>query len=224
MRAVSVASASFAALFLSLSASGPAAACYGNCYQGGYYQTGGGVVQGAPPLVQGVPPMYQQAPVYQAPVYQAPVVQAPIYQAPVMQAAPVYQAPVYQAPVIQTPVVVDGGAGYVNGGPGYGYSEGGYYGPRGRTVYYERGQEYQTGYREYTPYDYGVRTQYEGTYRAEPYYGGGYGGGYYGGGYYGGGYGGYYGGAYYRPYYPRRATVCMGGAYETGQAICGMRP
>jgi hypothetical protein len=178
MRVVASA-ASVAALIVSLGGANPAAACYGNCnYQGGYYPTGG-------PVVQGAPPVYHTAPVYQAPVIQAaPVYQAPVYQAPIVQTAPIYQAPVVQA----APTYVDGGPSYVDGGHRY-------YGPRGRTVYYERGPEYQVSYREYAPYDYGR------SYYAEPYYHR----------------------PYYRPYY-RRATVCSGGAYETGQAICGMRP
>lgn len=181
----------------------PAAACYG-C-QGTYYPTGGAVIS-APPVIQA------------APVYQAPVVQsAPVYQAPVVQAAPVYQAPVFQAPVVQAapvyqaPVVIDGGYNSRSfGHRGLGYADGNHYGPRGRTVYFERGDEYLVSRREYVPYN-------------------GYGGSNYGTSYYGGG--SYYAepsyyAPIYRPYYRpyRRAEVCFGGAYETGQALCGMRP
>ena len=140
------------------------------------------------------------------------------------------------------PVVVDAAPRYYNGGYNSGYngnygynggysSNGGYgynggqsyydggsndYGRYGRTVYYERGPEIPVSYREYSPY-------------------GGNGYGYGGNGQYGYGGNGYYGGnyeqpyyapppyPYYRPYY-RRPVVCTGGAYETGQAICGLRP
>lgn len=186
---VSVASASVAALLVSLGVSGPASACYGgNCY-GGYYQVGAPVVQAAPPVVQVAPPVYHTAPVYQAPVVQAPPVvvqQAPVYQAPVVQAAP--------------PIVVDAAPRYTEPYRNEYYGEPRHYG-YGRTVYYERGPEYQVSYREYRPYGYGVRTYHEGTYYAEPYYHR----------------------PYYRPYY-RRPVVCSGGAYETGQALCGERP
>jgi len=167
------------------------------CYGNCNYQ--GGYYQMGGPVVQAAPPVVvQQAPVYQAPMYQA----APVYQAPVV----VQQPPVYQAPFVQdAPVVVDAAPSGAYAEPyqhNYQHSYGPrhYEGPRYRTTYYERGPEYLVSQREYPAYDYGPRPYYGGY--AEPYY---------------------YGRPYYRPYY-RRATVCSGGAYETGQAICGMRP
>lgn len=190
----------------------PAAACYG-C-QGTYYPTGGPVIS-APPVIQSAPvyqaPVVHAAPVYQAPVVAAPVYQAPIYQAPVVQAAPVYQAP----------VVIDGGYNSRSfGHRGHGYSDGGHYGPRGRTVFYERGDEYLVSRREYFPYN---------GYGGSNFGGSHYGGSNYGTSHYGGG--SYYAepsyyAPHYRPYYRpyRRAEICFGGAYVTGQAFCGMRP
>ena len=78
-------------------------------------------------------------------------------------------------------------------------------------AYYERGPEIPVSYNEYTPYNnsygyngygYGASTYYGGNYE-QPYYAPPH--------------------PYYRPYY-RRPVVCTGGAYETGQAICGLRP
>ena len=221
MRAVSVASASVAALFLSFG-SGPAAACYG-C-QGGYYSSRwrrragraaglsdraglsgrsglSGTDRAACAGVSGGAGLSgcagRGADVADR---RADAAGRGRHAGPTYVGGPGYN-----------------GNGYYSGN-GNGYYDGngnGYYGgPRGRTVYYERGPEYQVGYREYAPYNYGVphllrrhvrrpRRYYNGGYYGEPAY--------------------YGGGPYYRPYYPR-PTVCSGGAYETGQAICGMRP